>query len=59
MNKKNWVFLKLNNNISNPIKYLQYFFCLIIEIPEIPDLEEQEEPVEDMAFKVAEAPELV
>lgn len=29
-----------------------------IEIPEIPDLEEQEEPVEDMAFKIAEAPDV-
>ena len=59
MNKKNWLFLILNNNISNPKKISTIFFCLIIEIPEIPDLEEQEEPVEDMAFKVAEAPELV
>ncbi len=29
----------------------------IKEIPEIPDLEEQVEATEDMAFKVAEAPE--
>jgi hypothetical protein len=28
-----------------------------VDIPEIPDLDEQNEAMDDMAFKVAEAPE--
>jgi hypothetical protein len=30
---------------------------LILDIPELPDMEEQFEPIEDIASKVAEAPE--
>lgn len=32
---------------------------MFLEIPEIPDLEEMPDPAEDIAFQVAEAPELV
>ena len=38
-------------------KLKNIYFYKTLEIPEIPDLEEPEEPAEDMAFKVAEAPE--